>query len=137
MSETQKFKPYKEVIDKQPPVRLTERGKNVIKGGAAVLAAAGLIAGAAAKQDRENPYETLVKEGKTTEYVVQPGDTAWEIAKSIDGSDKDNTDLINELHRQSWEDGDGMQPGEPLHIPIDAIKTEENIVVRKASGIDQ
>ena len=94
-------------------------GVNVAGGAEATVRAAG----AAVESVLPDPnatsdgYKKEIKQGKVTEYTVQPGDTAWQIAREVVGPEREVRDLANELTRQADADGDGMQPGEQLLIP--------------------
>jgi nucleoid-associated protein YgaU len=59
---------------------------------------------------------------ETTTYTLQPGDTLWDAAKAIDGSDK--TDLRDIVHRIEVDPANsdalrgGLQPGQQLVVPV-------------------
>ena len=51
------------------------------------------------------------------EYVVQPGDTLWEIAASVAAPDQDVRRLVSDIGRLSGIDTASIFPGQVLLLP--------------------
>jgi hypothetical protein len=93
-------------------VRLTARGRLLVAmlalSGGVVLAAVLGIAGGGDPGGLRLAGESTV--------VVQPGDTVWEIAASVSGSD-DVRAVIDEIQRLNRLDGAPLVPGQTLRLP--------------------
>jgi hypothetical protein len=67
----------------------------------------------------EGPFRARAFE----DYTVKPGDSPWKVAEDARkrgdfGNDVDIRIVVDEIDHQANADGNGMQPGEHIHIPI-------------------
>lgn len=93
-----------------PALHLTRRGRAVVVALALVLAAAvfGLGARAAAGAPSDVTFDR---------YVVQPGDTLWDIAAVSRGASESVGAQVRELVRVNGLSGDQVVAGEELVVP--------------------
>ena len=89
--------------------------RNALLATGAVAAA---LAGGAAVNAEMQPHSSDDK----TRYIVEPGDTLWEIVGTIPGAEKfDQNDLMNIVKNDPANIDilkDGLQPGETITVPI-------------------
>jgi LysM repeat protein len=52
------------------------------------------------------------------EYVVEPGDTLWEIASSMAGPERDVRNLVADISSLSGVEAGVIYPGQVLLIPV-------------------
>jgi nucleoid-associated protein YgaU len=99
--------------DHRRRVRLTARARRLVTGLAVAVAVAagawvgGVVAGG------EQALE-LVGESRV---VVQPGDTVWDIARSVAGDDQDVRAVVNAIERRNDLVGGRLVPGQVLVLP--------------------
>jgi LysM repeat protein len=99
-----------------PPVRLTTMGRAVVVAllvvAALTLFSVAQLAARAVAADPAEPASSI----STTEWVVQPGETLWEVAQTVDpGSDpRDTVARLVELNDLS---SSSVVAGQTLIIP--------------------
>jgi nucleoid-associated protein YgaU len=95
------------------PVRLTDRARRLLTGlVVAVAIAAGACVGGLVAGDE--PVLELVGE---TSVVVQPGDTVWDIARSVAGDDQDVRAVVDAIERRNDLVAGRLVPGQVLVLP--------------------
>jgi LysM repeat protein len=97
-------------------LRLTRRGRAVF-GALATLLVIGVLAVLATFSGAQ---AVASAETGSTEFgyvVVQPGDSLWQVASSIDPN-VDPRDLVAEIVRLNQLDGSGVIAGQPIAVPL-------------------
>lgn len=99
-------------------IRLTRRGRVVFATLATlviltVIALAALLSSPSATATDRSP----VASSAFGYVVVQPGDTLWSVATSLDSS-ADPRDLIAEMIRLNQLSGSDVQAGTPIAVPL-------------------
>jgi len=97
-------------------LRLTRRGRAVF-GTLATLLVIGVLAVVATFSGAQ---AVASAESNGTEFgyvVVQPGDSLWQVAGSIDPN-TDPRDLVAEIVRLNQLDGSGVLAGQPIAVPL-------------------
>jgi nucleoid-associated protein YgaU len=95
------------------PVRLTARARRLLTGlvVAAAIAAGAWVGGLVASDE---PALDLVRE---TSLVVQPGDTVWDIARSVAGDEQDVRAVVDAIERRNDLVAGRLVPGQVLVLP--------------------
>ena len=93
------------------PVRLTRRGRAVIAAGVFLAALAGLIATGPVADAASG-----ASSGQTAVVVVQPGQTVWSIAKTLDPG-ADPRGLVGRIRELNGLDDAVVVPGQALVVP--------------------
>ena len=104
---------------KKSETRLTPSFRRKMSAG---LFAAGVATGALATHALEAGNGSTVPDedkNKIT-YVVQPGDTAWDIARKYAPKNSEIRDDVDEM--ESQHDGNFLQPGDTVQLPSDLEK---------------
>jgi LysM repeat protein len=104
---------------KQPPLRLTRRGRLVFFGVPLVLLAALLLAlsgflNAPAKASESVSELSLTP---TATVTVQPGESLWAIAGAV-APDRDPRDVVADIVQLNNLDGARVRPGQALFVPV-------------------
>ena len=114
---------YDQIRNRQRANRLTitNRGRKAV--AIATLAATGLTGyavGHASNSDRSTKPEQMVT------YTVQPGDTVWQIARTLhgDGEIRPLVDTLQGEVEEMHENGE-LQPGDQLQASVSQVHNED------------
>lgn len=102
-----------------------KKSKGLKKLAAVAVAGVTVVGGiGVGKKIIESTESDKKAEQPTVPYIVQPGDTAWDIAKNVEANiDRvaDNQDVrpfVDEIMEQARQDGNpGLQSGEVIQLP--------------------
>ena len=104
---------------KKTDTRLTPSFRRKMSAG---IFAAGVATGALTTHALEggNGSTAPDEEKNKITYVVQPGDTAWDIARKYAPKNSEIRDDVDEM--ESQHDGNFLQPGDIVQLPSDLEK---------------
>lgn len=97
-------------------LRITRRGRAVL-GALVTLLVIGVLAVVAMFGGSQAVASAEAGGAEFGYVVVQPGDSLWQVASSIDPN-TDPRDLVAEIVRLNQLDGSGVQAGQPIAIPL-------------------
>lgn len=97
-------------------LRITRRGRAVL-GAFLTLLVVGVLAVIAMFGGSQAVASAEAGGAEFGYIVVQPGDSLWEVASSIDPN-TDPRDLVAEIVRLNQLDGSGVQAGQPIALPL-------------------
>ena len=97
-------------------LRLTRRGRAVF-GTLATLLVIGVLAVVATFSGAQAVASAESSGAEFGYVVVQPGDSLWQVASSIDPN-TDPRDLVAEIVRLNQLDGSGVLAGQPIAVPL-------------------
>ena len=97
-------------------LRLTRRGRAVF-GTLATLLVIGVLAVVATFSGAQAVASAESSAAEFGYVVVQPGDSLWQVASSIDPN-SDPRDLVAEIVRLNQLDGSGVLAGQPIAVPL-------------------
>ena len=93
-------------------LRLTGRGRGLLIAVALGLAATWTVLGPGAHAGDGVPAVQV------TAVTVAPGQTLWQLARSVAGPDQDVRDVVDELVQLNGLDGVALQVGQQLLVPV-------------------
>lgn len=97
-------------------IKLTKRGKRVLKAAGIMLAGAGLAVGA---QNIHESVDSPRFESGTHTHVVEPGDSLWSISnEEVEHGANHTGEVVEQIETLNPEaTADGLQVGEVLEVP--------------------
>jgi LysM repeat protein len=94
-------------------LRLTRRGRAVVAFCAGAIAVGGVLSAQSAVAG--GPEGAV----PVRAHVVQPGDTVWQIAAGVAGTDQDVRDVVARIEHLNGIDGGALQIGQRLVVPAE------------------
>jgi LysM domain len=104
-------RPVRDAAD-TPPLRLTQRGRLVV-----VLAVLGLAYGAMTMMSAPAASTGQVRHVRAQTVVVNPGETLWDIAKSVAPGSDPRAVVADIVDLNALADPGAIRVGQPLDIP--------------------
>lgn len=110
--------PAAEPRPKQPPLRLTRRGRIVLVGvpliilSVLLISLAGFLNSPAKAADSASELSLT----PTVSVTVQPGQSLWEIAGSV-APERDPRDVVADIVQLNNLDGGRVMPGQQIFVP--------------------
>jgi Tfp pilus assembly protein FimV len=93
-------------------LRLTRRGRRVVRAVAVVLAGAALFSGGRAVADAPAPAVSV------DSYTVGSGETLWSIASAFTAPGDDVRDTVDALSDLNGMSGSGLTAGQQILVPV-------------------
>jgi Tfp pilus assembly protein FimV len=116
------------------PNRVGKRPNYTVRRAAATVALAGVVGGGVAVVKEFNSLSQGPKAVDTNqphkEYVTQPGDTMWDIAKSAEPN-RDVRDVVDDLVQDLPDKSVDIFPGQVIPLPEDAKIGSEADLTKK------
>ncbi len=93
-------------------LRLTRRGRAVVRTAAVLVAGAALLSGGRAVAESPAPAVSV------DSYTVGSGETLWSIAAAFTAPGEDVRDTIDELAALNGMEGSALVAGEQILVPV-------------------